>query len=158
MCSPRSNGCWWRLCRAAPKSTNQWKSSHAKSKSGSGSRCAIALATQLCCHHPCTQARKGRLCPMFVSGNCAYGDTCKYSHDLDDYMTSKPPDLPGTCPFQAAGMPCRHGAARFLVETQSLTVVQPRHQTWSPSRYRPAVPLCLHTRAPPKRQHCSSAH
>ncbi|KAF4325552.1 hypothetical protein BBO99_00000319 [Phytophthora kernoviae] len=52
------------------------------------------------------------LCRPVASGEgCSFGDSCKFSHDLDDYMKRKPKDLDGRCPvFDAVGY-CRYGVA-----------------------------------------------
>ncbi|KAG7402054.1 tRNA-dihydrouridine(47) synthase [NAD(P)(+)]-like protein [Phytophthora boehmeriae] len=52
------------------------------------------------------------LCRPVASGEgCSFGDSCKFSHDLDDYMKRKPKDLGDRCPvFDAVGY-CRYGVA-----------------------------------------------
>jgi len=52
------------------------------------------------------------LCRPVASGEgCQFGDSCKFSHDLDDYMKRKPKDLGERCPvFDAIGY-CRYGVA-----------------------------------------------
>ncbi|GMF30677.1 unnamed protein product [Phytophthora fragariaefolia] len=55
------------------------------------------------------------LCRPVASGEgCQFGDSCKFSHDVDDYMKRKPKDLGERCPvFDAVGY-CRYGmACRF---------------------------------------------
>ncbi|CEG43289.1 trna-dihydrouridine synthase 3 [Plasmopara halstedii] len=55
------------------------------------------------------------LCRPVASGeSCQFGDSCKFSHDIDDYMKRKPKDLGDCCPvFDAKGY-CRYGlACRF---------------------------------------------
>ncbi|KAG3179978.1 tRNA-dihydrouridine(47) synthase [NAD(P)(+)]-like [Phytophthora cactorum] len=55
------------------------------------------------------------LCRPVASGeSCQFGDNCKFSHDIDDYMKRKPKDLGERCPvFDAVGY-CRYGmACRF---------------------------------------------
>ncbi|KAI9986566.1 hypothetical protein PInf_025519 [Phytophthora infestans] len=55
------------------------------------------------------------LCRPVASGEgCKFGDSCKFSHDIDDYMKRKPKDLGERCPvFDAVGY-CRYGmACRF---------------------------------------------
>ncbi|CAI5713646.1 unnamed protein product [Peronospora destructor] len=42
---------------------------------------------------------------------CQFGDSCKFSHDINDYMKRKPKDLGERCPvFDAMGY-CRYGVA-----------------------------------------------
>ena len=56
------------------------------------------------------------LCSAFSKGACTFGDKCRYSHNVDSYLRTKQPDLPGTCPFIAAGKDrCPHGImCRYL--------------------------------------------
>jgi len=69
-----------------------------------------------------------RLCPRVVKsghvnteGGCELGEQCKYSHNIDEYIASKPADISGKCPVLEAigycpsGLKCRwlqsHGDA-----------------------------------------------
>ncbi|TYZ64497.1 hypothetical protein PybrP1_000137 [[Pythium] brassicae (nom. inval.)] len=55
------------------------------------------------------------LCRPVAAGEaCAFGDACKFSHDMGDYMRRKLKDLGSTCPvFESVGR-CRFGlACRF---------------------------------------------
>jgi hypothetical protein len=67
---------------------------------------------------PYTQERKAALksglCKAFAAtGNCRYGDACRFSHDRTTFLATKLPDLPGTCPF--ACLPaCPYGASPTL--------------------------------------------
>jgi len=56
------------------------------------------------------------LCSAFSKGACTFGDKCRYSHNVESYLRAKQPDLPGTCPFIAAGKDkCPHGImCRYL--------------------------------------------
>lgn len=56
-----------------------------------------------------------RLCrPIAAGESCPFGDSCKFSHDMNDYMKRKEKDLGDKCPvFDAVGF-CRYGlACRF---------------------------------------------
>uniref|UniRef100_K3WU99 tRNA-dihydrouridine(47) synthase [NAD(P)(+)] n=1 Tax=Globisporangium ultimum (strain ATCC 200006 / CBS 805.95 / DAOM BR144) TaxID=431595 RepID=K3WU99_GLOUD len=56
-----------------------------------------------------------RLCrPIAAGESCPFGDSCKFSHDMSDYMKRKEKDLGDKCPvFDAVGF-CRYGlACRF---------------------------------------------
>ena len=66
-----------------------------------------------------TVPRKGRddrsseVCHRFLRGECTFGDKCRYSHDVDGYLTKKEPDLPGTCPVihgDMAGLAGHHAS------------------------------------------------
>lgn len=55
-----------------------------------------------------------RLCPRFLDKKeCEYGDSCRFEHNLDTYLKSKPEDIPGVCPvfktmgYCPAGVKCR---------------------------------------------------
>ena len=54
---------------------------------------------------------------------CKYGDKCKYEHDIEAYMASKPADIEGECPFwKREGGHCRfHLTCRFLGSHRALT-------------------------------------
>lgn len=55
------------------------------------------------------------LCRPVASGeSCPFGDSCKFSHDMDDFMKRKEKDLGDRCPvFDGVGF-CRYGlACRF---------------------------------------------
>jgi tRNA-dihydrouridine synthase 3 len=51
----------------------------------------------------CTALKQGRV--------CSYGDTCKFSHDLEAYRALQPPDLGETCPIYSLHGYCRFGVA-----------------------------------------------
>ena len=61
-------------------------------------------------------AREVRLCHDFFRGACAFGEEkCKFSHDVDAYVKSKAPDLPGTCTFVNREGGCPYGVkCRYL--------------------------------------------
>jgi|TARA_B100000073_G_scaffold237124_1_gene198455 tRNA-dihydrouridine synthase 3 len=61
-------------------------------------------------------AREVRLCHDFLRGACAFGEEkCKFSHDVDAYVKSKAPDLPGTCTFVNREGGCPYGVkCRYL--------------------------------------------
>lgn len=45
-----------------------------------------------------TTPRAEKLCfKIGTEGSCPFGDTCAYSHDVDAYLATKPPDLGPTC-------------------------------------------------------------
>ncbi|KAI9250140.1 hypothetical protein BDA99DRAFT_522968 [Phascolomyces articulosus] len=57
-----------------------------------------------------------KLCkPIALGDECTYGDSCRFSHDLEKYLETKPADLGDKCPqFEAFGK-CRNGyKCRFL--------------------------------------------
>uniref|UniRef100_A0A0B8RPP9 tRNA-dihydrouridine(47) synthase [NAD(P)(+)] n=1 Tax=Philothamnus irregularis TaxID=1899461 RepID=A0A0B8RPP9_9SAUR len=60
-----------------------------------------------------THYEKQRLCPSVVQERlekCFYGSSCRFLHDLKEYMAAKPPDLGGRCLlFETFGR-CMYGA------------------------------------------------
>lgn len=74
---------------------------------------------------------KSRICPTLLreEGSCLYGDACKFSHDVSDYMSRKKPDISdvcynfsthGKCPFSYC---CRYAGAHIVVEEGKYTNV-----------------------------------
>lgn len=59
------------------------------------------------------------LCPYFYLSNpdsksCPFGERCRYLHDLDRFMASKPPDIDKTCYLFSTYGKCPYGrACRF---------------------------------------------
>jgi tRNA-dihydrouridine synthase 3 len=50
------------------------------------------------------------LCRAVAAGGaCNFSETCKYSHDVDDYMKRKEKDLGDACPLFTAFQYCRYG-------------------------------------------------
>lgn len=63
-----------------------------------------------------------RLCKSMICGTiaCSYGDKCKFSHNVNDYMAKKPADIGevcyifqehGRCPY---GITCRYGQSHII--------------------------------------------
>eukprot|EP00887_Chlorella_sp_A99_P006956 scaffold2.g6956.t1 len=52
-----------------------------------------------------TQSRHStaELCTPFAGGRCSFGDRCRLNHDVEAFLAAKAPELPGRCPFDAAG-------------------------------------------------------
>jgi hypothetical protein len=48
------------------------------------------------------------MCFNFVLGRCERGNGCKFTHDVEAYLKTRQPDLPGRCPFTASGS-CAYG-------------------------------------------------
>lgn len=60
--------------------------------------------------HSTTQPASSKLCFKFLSGDgCPHGDTCRYGHDIQAFLESKPPDLGDRCPLMEAYGQCRYG-------------------------------------------------
>ena len=58
------------------------------------------------------ESRKGSgLCHSLVRGvPCQFGEQCRFNHDVEAFLRSKGPELPGRCPFLAAGT-CAYGGS-----------------------------------------------
>lgn len=67
------------------------------------------------------QEAKGRkgVCNNFLNGRCRLADSCRFSHDLEGFLLSKGPDLPGRCPFSALES-CPYGARSVPLPCASL--------------------------------------
>ncbi len=54
------------------------------------------------------------------TGRCSYGMPCKYSHDIEGYLRSKPPDISTKCPvwdvrgYCPSGLRCRFGNSHII--------------------------------------------
>ncbi|DBA04997.1 TPA: hypothetical protein N0F65_006999 [Lagenidium giganteum] len=63
------------------------------------------------------------LCRAVAAGEgCQFGDTCKFSHDVNDYMKRKEKDLGDECPVFAALGYCRYGVACRFARSHVHTV------------------------------------
>ncbi len=61
------------------------------------------------------------MCKMLTStGQCTYRMSCKYSHDIEGYLCSKPPDINTKCPvwdvrgYCPSGVLCRFGSTHII--------------------------------------------
>jgi tRNA-dihydrouridine synthase 3 len=55
------------------------------------------------------QQDKTSFCQFLARGNCTYGDTCKFNHDMEAFLSNKAADLPGKCLILASTGECRFG-------------------------------------------------
>eukprot|EP00043_Microstomoeca_roanoka_P003080 m.42220 g.42220 ORF g.42220 m.42220 type:complete len:673 (-) comp11903_c0_seq2:587-2605(-) len=62
-------------------------------------------------HRPAPMRETVKLClAMMRTGECGFGDKCKYVHDKEEYLKSKLPDIEGQCPFwRRQGGHCNYG-------------------------------------------------
>ena len=58
---------------------------------------------------PGQEGRERGLCQEYTRGRCTFGDACKWSHDVDAFLKTKPADLPGRCTFENAEGGCPYG-------------------------------------------------
>jgi tRNA-dihydrouridine synthase 3 len=65
-----------------------------------------------------SEARGAKLCLKVAKGTiCPFGNECKYSHNVEEFLKSKPDDLPGVCPlhYPEGSSPCPYGfTCRYL--------------------------------------------
>ncbi len=81
---------------------------------------------------PAMLATSDMLCSYLYSPNkdsttkCPFGDRCRYMHDLQSFMDTKPPDISencylfesyGKCPY---GIACRYGAKHLTVDLKNI--------------------------------------
>lgn len=54
------------------------------------------------------------ICNHYIKGHCTH-EKCKYLHDVEAFLASKAPDIPGRCPFRNGEIPtsCAHHATRL---------------------------------------------
>lgn len=70
---------------------------------------------------------KDKLCPtIFQEKECRFGEKCKFSHDIKEFMESKPKDIGshcfmfetyGKCPF---GLACRYGSKHISEDFKNI--------------------------------------
>ena len=58
---------------------------------------------------------KEKVCQSVLTGKpCKFGDSCRFSHNKEDFLQQRPPDLEGSCPTLAVHGYCKYGlACRF---------------------------------------------
>ncbi|GLI70988.1 hypothetical protein VaNZ11_016095 [Volvox africanus] len=64
--------------------------------------------------------QSAELCTNHLLGRCTWGERCKYSHDLAEYLKTKPADLPGSCPWTAVQAKCPYGIMCRYARTHGL--------------------------------------
>ena len=52
---------------------------------------------------------RGYCTRMVRSGDCPFSDNCRFSHDVEGYLKTRLPDLPGLCRFYHATGSCPYG-------------------------------------------------
>ena len=70
---------------------------------------------------------KDKLCPtIFQERECSFGERCKFSHDIKEFMQNKPPDIGpecfmfetyGKCPY---GLACRYGSKHISEDHKNI--------------------------------------
>ncbi|XP_077513575.1 dihydrouridine synthase 3 isoform X2 [Amblyomma americanum] len=60
-------------------------------------------------HQP--QPQSAKLCFRHLAGDCPHGPQCRYSHDVQAFLDTKPSDLGEKCPLVDAHGGCRYGVA-----------------------------------------------
>ncbi len=66
------------------------------------------------------ESRKGSgLCHSLVRGvPCHFGERCRFNHDVEAFLQTKGPELPGCCPFLSVGT-CAYGGTAAIVKIVS---------------------------------------
>ncbi len=70
---------------------------------------------------PAAEGHEIMMCRILSStGRCSYGMSCKFSHDIEGYLRSKPPDISTKCPvwdvrgYCPSGLRCRFGNSHII--------------------------------------------
>lgn len=67
-------------------------------------------------HRPQPQSAKLCFRHLAKEGSCPHGEQCRYSHDLQAFLSAKPADLGDKCPLVEAHGGCRYGAVCRFAE------------------------------------------
>lgn len=67
-------------------------------------------------HRPQPQSAKLCFRHLAKEGSCPHGEQCRYSHDFQAFLSSKPADLGDKCPLVEAHGGCRYGAVCRFAE------------------------------------------
>lgn len=67
-------------------------------------------------HRPQPQSAKLCFRHLAKEGSCPHGEQCRYSHDLQAFLSAKPADLGDKCPLVEAHSGCRYGAVCRFAE------------------------------------------
>ena len=66
---------------------------------------------------------RGYCTRMVRTGDCPFADKCRFSHDVDGYLQTRLPDLPGLCRFYHASGSCPYGQTCRFAGTHTAEAV-----------------------------------